>query len=580
ISPPKKKGNPIITRYPPPPGYRGPAQPQGAFGAQQHPTQYQHGQLSYQQGLLGNSAYPNHGYQPPTSQGHSVPVYGHVQSTPQSAYPSPGYHQASSYSLPQQPQQGYSQHPNYPGSQNYASSQRAYPDRAVQAPTANQNQLSWPQPHPSTNYPKHHSISLTNSLSSTRPIPDPDATPIPTPVHPTTSRKVPLVLPPKSTVTEESPKKKTLPFSPCDDWDFEFDGAIWPKANEPVDPDLSLGVIIWRPAKQVTRALPSNFADAEEQVLKPPPERLGNGESVSIYFTAENSHEAFLNVRQTDEWYKICKDPVFVVFTDEDMARNLVPIEDCIALRDRPDEPLEGVKEENEEMHDASWNIMDHLEQALSRNSDDEKAPTTKGQNGFVENQNQEDILAKLGVTGTPKPPSNEQVPVSFFAMKTLASLSEKPPKPISLTKTDYVRTGHAAQKAHSHGGPHNTAHGQDRQYPFKPLPSMSNYRTGPSNIQQYDPWNHVASLEATFDPAENRSRGSPARSEGSNKTAVGSDFESTKSPARNVDQLRRSDSSSTRKRSHQDTQEEEQGPRVDDHIKRKRLSQADSVYR
>jgi len=28
-----------------------------------------------------------------------------------------------------------------------------------------------------------------------------------------------------------------------DDWDFDFDGAIWPKGNEPIDPNLSLGVI-------------------------------------------------------------------------------------------------------------------------------------------------------------------------------------------------------------------------------------------------------------------------------------------------------------------------------------------------
>ena len=32
-----------------------------------------------------------------------------------------------------------------------------------------------------------------------------------------------------------------------DDWDFDFDGPIWPKSNEPVDPQWSLGVISMYP---------------------------------------------------------------------------------------------------------------------------------------------------------------------------------------------------------------------------------------------------------------------------------------------------------------------------------------------
>lgn len=221
-------------------------------------------------------------------------------------------------------------------------------------------------------------------------------------------------------------------FLAWDDWDFDFDGAIWPKANEPVDPNLSLGVIIWRPAKQVTRALPSTFSDAEEQALKPPAEKLGNGESVSIYFTPENSHEAFLDVRQTDEWDKIKRDPIFVVFTDEEMSRNLVSIEECIALRDRPDEPLHDVKEEeDEEMHDSTWNVMDHLEQVLSANTEDPKPMMPRQETDLSRDQMQEDILARLGVTGTPKPPSNDPMAIPFpFDEKPSASLPEKPPAP------------------------------------------------------------------------------------------------------------------------------------------------------
>lgn len=215
-----------------------------------------------------------------------------------------------------------------------------------------------------------------------------------------------------------------------DDWDFDFDGAIWPKSNEPVDPNLSLGVIIWHPAKQMTRALPTTFEEAEEQSLKPTPEQLGNGESVSIYFTAENSHEAFLDVRQTDEWDYIKDDPVFVVFTDADMQHNLVPVEDCIAQRDRPDESASEItKNEDAEMREADWSVMDNLEQALSGDSEDSKRTTNASEPGPPKAHTQEDILAALGVTGQPKPVSGESMPFPMPAKETQVDIS-LPDKP------------------------------------------------------------------------------------------------------------------------------------------------------
>jgi|TARA_R110002003_G_scaffold96_34_gene7711 hypothetical protein len=187
---------------------------------------------------------------------------------------------------------------------------------------------------------------------------------------------------------------------------------------------LSLGVIIWHPAKQVTRALPSTFDEAEEQALKPTPDKLDNGESVSMYFMAENSHEAFLDVRQTDEWESIQDDPIFVVFTDEEMRRNLVSLEDCIAQRDRPDP-----RDDDEEMPDASWSVMDHLEQVLSCTNGGSQQRSTKQQTQPGPRSSQEDILAKLGVTGAPKPPSNEPISLPFPAVdqRPVVPLPEKP---------------------------------------------------------------------------------------------------------------------------------------------------------
>jgi hypothetical protein len=218
-----------------------------------------------------------------------------------------------------------------------------------------------------------------------------------------------------TSATDEKPQL----FLAWDDWDFDFEGAIWPKSNEPVDPNLSLGVIIWHPAKQVTRALPSTFEEAEEQALKPAPEKLDNGESVSVYFMHENSHEAFLDVRQTDEWDSIRDDPIFVVFTDEDMQRNLVSLEDCIAQRDRPDETFTSPRvDDDEEMPDASWSVMDHLEQVLSTTKGSSMFSAGERKETFPAQSSQEDILAQLGVTGAPKPisdgpqPSVDQSPV------------------------------------------------------------------------------------------------------------------------------------------------------------------------
>jgi hypothetical protein len=254
---------------------------------------------------------------------------------------------------------------------------------------------------------------------------------------PTTNQNTPTIGPPDSSASEHGPSDKTQLFLAWDDWDFDFDGAIWPKSNEPIDPSLSLGVIIWRPAKQVTRALPSTFSEAEEQALKPVAERLGNGESVSMYFTVDNSHEAFLDVRQTDEWESIRDDAVFTVFRDEEMSDpdTLVTLEQCIAERDRPDPILEETKEEEVEegIQDSAWNVMDNLEQALSGHEEDMKPEWSYRLSSSSKSQAQEDILAMLGVTGSPKPPSNEPAPFPLptLDIKPSASLPEKPPAPL-----------------------------------------------------------------------------------------------------------------------------------------------------
>ena len=154
-----------------------------------------------------------------------------------------------------------------------------------------------------------------------------------------------------------------------------------------------------------------------------------------MYFTLENSHEAFLDVRQTDEWESIRHDPIFTLFNDEEMSdpSTLVSLEQCIAERDRPDLTLEEVREGlDEEAQDSAWNVMDNLEQALSGHDEEMKPLQYYRAFDSSRSQAQEDVLAMLGVTGSPKPPSNDliQVPLTFNDAKPPPSLPEKPPAP------------------------------------------------------------------------------------------------------------------------------------------------------
>jgi len=392
-----------------------------------------------------------------------------------------------------------------------------------------------------------------------------------------------------------------------DDWDFDFDGAIWPKSNEPVDPNLSLGVIIWHPAKQVTRALPATFKEAEDQSHRPTPERLGNGESVSIYFTAENSHEAFLDVRQTDDWEYVKDDPAFVIFTNEEMQSNLIPIEDCIAQRDRLDEPVEwDVRTEDAEMREADWSVMDNLEQALSASGQEPKSAVQTHTPQTARAQTQEDILALLGVTGLAKPVSEE--PMHFPMLenddKPFVPLSEShdPSLQSELVKSELpcliMLTDSSSASRTPVGLPRSQSISRARAndvhaVPPRPFVSTISSDVGlpppppPPPVQdRYDPWNPSSRHQQYHTSGFNGGRGSPARSEASDGTAAGSDFGIEK-PTGTGDisrtpgsKFEHTDSSMSRKRSYGDTGTDDDRVREnDDHTKRKRRSLIDAAY-
>ncbi|KAF2855678.1 hypothetical protein T440DRAFT_160419 [Plenodomus tracheiphilus IPT5] len=589
-SPPKKKGNPVITRYPPPPGYRGPAQPQGPFGANTYHGQYPPPQPGFASGPQVPPSYPPQGYNTaPAPHGFQAQGYGAPQAP---NYPQPAYPPLQGHQWPQPgyaSSSGYSQPPGPPAAQGWAQPQTSYSGYPPQPAPTNPNQQAygqtggWPSYNGAPKVPSHHShIPAQGPIAPTI---DPQATPTPATVHMATSRAASVSNQSNSALSQNSPSEKPQIYLGWDDWDFDFDGAIWPKSNEPVDPALSLGVIIWHPAKQMTRALPSTFEEAENQALDVAPEGLDNGDSVSMYFTAENSHEAFLDVRQTDGWETIRDDPVFVVFTDEEMENNVVSIEDCIAQRDRPDEPSGVTRhDEDQEMHDASWDIMENLEQALNSRHGDSRSQPMKQEESTSPATTQEDILARLGVTGTPKPPSHDLPPASYQMHENQlpVSVSERP----LAIPTKPLNPQPAPSRAHSYSGLPNAGQVPAHQRPYGSMSSGSMSRPPPPppppEQPRYDPWNAPQSNEHAFGGRS----GSPALSEGSNRTMVGSDFESEK-PSNNdehdssaVRSLQRSDSSYSRKRSYEDAdKDEEQLRQQDDHSKRKRRSQVDAAY-
>lgn len=381
---------------------------------------------------------------------------------------------------------------------------------------------------------------------------------------------------PASAKDESTPVEKPQLFLAWDDWDFDFEGAIWPKSNEAVDPALSLGVIIWHPAKQVTRALPSTFEEAEEQALRPPPEGLGNGDSVSVYFMAENSHEAFLDVRQTDEWEKIKDDPIFVVFTDETMQQNLVSLEDCIAQRDRPDEEIMTMQDDHDEqMPDASWNVMDHLEQELANNN---RGTQPDGRLGVTSTESsQEDILARLGVTGAPKPPSDEPMPLPYRENGDAQSLQ------YGQHSQPLVERAPLNASTAANGNPHakrdSMSSGRGHQHPVPPPPPPPPLPP-PVGSQRSGAWGQTHQNGTSA----HNPRGSPALSEGSNHTMAGSDFEPDNDATKDENMVSapaRRTSSFNRKRSYEDAdQDHERQRQQDDYSKRKRRSQVEAAYR
>lgn len=274
---------------------------------------------------------------------------------------------------------------------------------------------------------------------------------------------------------------------------------------------------------------------------KAQPKPLGNGESVSRFFTGANSHAAYLSIRQTDHHKIIEDDPIFVYFTEQlDADWELVSMESALqsnarSEKDRLDheqvqkeqagEKMEDVQQDEEQgevKEEQGSSIMDTLESALSASNgpspnfapkvEDEESTRPGPMKVFPVDNSQEDILAALGVTGAPKPVYPTPGPAYAPPDEELEFERPQPPQPVRVDGPAHPADRRSPQK-------------EERRPSYHPPPP-------PPAPAEYE---HYVEPERTMSPSYNVWRDdqrmptnghhSPARSDKSNHTIVGSDF-------------------------------------------------------
>lgn len=174
-----------------------------------------------------------------------------------------------------------------------------------------------------------------------------------------------------------------------DDEDYEFGAALWPGKGEQVVEEFSIGQYIWHPPVRVTLAIPSNVDDevplATAAQTNDPKANL----VASKYFQGESGEGLeyvynFQRIRYVDSWSDSKNDPLFKVFTEQELHEDVIPA----------DNVLEQVLSRGDEPFKSSTTVV--LDEALTTylNGADAPGKSTEA----------EQLLASLGVSGTPKP--------------------------------------------------------------------------------------------------------------------------------------------------------------------------------
>lgn len=405
--PPAKrvKSNPVITRYAPPPGYMPPMQSPAPHQQQAWPPQMQapaYGQQHY------------HGYPP----GAYVPYSQHPQ------------HQWQGYS--QQPPQHI---PNYPPQQQPHALTVPAPASSSGFGEAPGNPANWqippsgaPYSTPPESFPPANFFPRQKRRHQSEPFVSANAAP-PGPILDGNGDELP----------SPSPSRDTHQ-SPNDNFDDE---CYFLRHPENIDQSLSIGELTWHPAQPTILALPSTWKESQLEIIAPRKEPAEGEDCVSEYFSLEKREETLLSIRLTDEWWNIRKDMIFKEF--EARPKTLLPLAEMLQkYRNRPDPswlppttpesamPSDAVDEApkntiyshtNDDIDtpsvDEDGDILGSLEQALRQNSSSRHGRHSRANSttSVTSNQSrtklkplmpvrdraQDDVLATLGVTGSPK---------------------------------------------------------------------------------------------------------------------------------------------------------------------------------
>ncbi|KAI9821752.1 MAG: hypothetical protein M1827_002333 [Pycnora praestabilis] len=213
--------------------------------------------------------------------------------------------------------------------------------------------------------------------------------------------------------------------------------------DEPEGPQAQtqIGQTVWHPAIRVARPLPATHAEAEVARFPLPSFKDGDQTCVSVHYSAANAHVTCLDVRKTDNWDNVKNDPVFCEIAND---CDLIPLDALIAIRGRREEPAEDIDPDREEGElsqgsqmacnefpnnqvQGGWNVMDNLEHSLnSRRFSPDQQHEEPAQESFdmaemerlqEAEESTEERLARLGVTGQPKPvhvPARASLPDSL----------------------------------------------------------------------------------------------------------------------------------------------------------------------
>lgn len=361
--------------------------------------------------------------------------------------------------------------------------------------------------------------------------------------------------------------------------DDDFSGECYFASHpDEIDEDFSLGWISWKAALPTKRALPSTWAEAELEALAPRKPLPTDDESISDYFIKAKRHEALLSIRQTEYWAELKDDALFKELPA--VCSEIMPMPQLLSkYRNRPDPtwsarpftptPEPELKTNSDAVGGAADNgvqdraarrnsvtsaedetdVLGNLEQALQQNGESHSRRHSRASSVAsissqkitrptplmpVRDQAQEDILASLGVTGSPKMVYQTPGPAMGAPAKQRQDSISRHDRNSSIAST------------------HSTAHAPP---PPPPPPGHPPY--------QYN------SRRSTGQDYNGDRRGSNA----SHYTATGSDFDGDQDEATPRPKLHRNDS---RKRGHESESDtaDERRRQHDDETPRQRRKQ------